>query len=104
MTEPHNPSSDDPAAKTHIDPALAGSTVFPQVLQTIGGYEVLEKLGAGGMDAVYRARQVPLGRIVALKVLPVQFIEDAETVSRFHHEAKIAASLTHGSGTGATRN
>ena len=57
---------------------------------------MLGKLGAGGMGAVYRARQVSLGRMVALKVLPAQFMEDAESVARFQREARVAASLNHG--------
>jgi serine/threonine protein kinase len=63
--------------------------------EVIGDFEVQTKLGAGGMGAVYRARQVSLGRMVALKVLPAHMIEDAESVSRFQREARVAASLSH---------
>jgi len=64
-------------------------------LETIGDYEVVDKLGQGGMGAVYRARQLSLGRLVALKVLPNQFGDDAEFIGRFQREAKVAATLNH---------
>ena len=63
--------------------------------ESIGDFEVLEKLGAGGMAAVYRARQRSLDRIVALKVLPAHLVKDAESVARFQREARVAASLSH---------
>ncbi|MEQ1859731.1 MAG: bifunctional serine/threonine-protein kinase/formylglycine-generating enzyme family protein [Chthoniobacteraceae bacterium] len=73
-----------------VEPALASDT-----LTTIGDFEILAKLGAGGMGAVYKARQVPLDRLVALKVLPSQFADDPEYIGRFQREAKVAASLHH---------
>ena len=63
--------------------------------QMIGDFEVLSKLGQGGMGAVYRARQISLDRQVALKLLPAAFEADAEFVTRFQREARIAASLSH---------
>jgi len=63
--------------------------------QTLGGYAVLEQLGAGGMGAVFKARQPVLDRIVALKVIAPQMAQDAEYVARFQHEAKSAARLNH---------
>jgi serine/threonine protein kinase len=65
------------------------------ILATIGEYEVIDKLGEGGMGAVYRARQTSLDRIVALKVLPEQAQLDPDSVSRFEREARVAARLTH---------
>lgn len=64
-------------------------------LETIGDFEVIGKLGQGGMGAVYRARQITLNRQVALKILPAQLEHDAEFVSRFQREGRIAASLNH---------
>lgn len=61
----------------------------------LGGYEVIQKLGAGGMGAVYLARQVSLDRNVALKTLHKQLALDAQLVSRFTREAYAAAQLTH---------
>lgn len=62
---------------------------------TLGGYEVLQKLGSGGMGAVYLARQISLDRNVALKTLHQQLAQDAQLVSRFTREAYAAAQLTH---------
>src|SRR5687768_18252221 len=61
----------------------------------VGSYEVIDKLGAGGMGEVYRARDSKLGREVALKVLPDQFVADADRLARFVREAQILASLNH---------
>lgn len=63
--------------------------------RTLAHYEVLEKIGQGGMGEVYRARDHKLGRDVALKVLPASFADDRERLARFEHEAKLLASLNH---------
>ncbi len=60
-----------------------------------GRYKVVDKLGEGGMGAVYRAVQEPLGREVALKVIAPALTVDADAVARFHREAKASSSLTH---------
>jgi serine/threonine-protein kinase len=61
----------------------------------MGEFEVLGKLGQGGMGAVYRARQISLDRQVALKLLPQHLEHDAEYVGRFQREARVAANLHH---------
>ena len=61
----------------------------------LGVYEVAEKIGAGGMGEVYRARDTKLDRDVALKVLPDLFANDPERLGRFQREAKALASLNH---------
>jgi len=71
----------------------AGGTPATQV---VGDFEVLGKLGQGGMGAVYRARQRSLDRQVALKILPATLEGDADFVARFQREARVAASLSHG--------
>ena len=62
---------------------------------TVSHYQILEKLGAGGMGEVYRARDTKLGRKVALKILPPQFSDDPERLARFQREAQVLASLSH---------
>ncbi len=62
---------------------------------TLGAYRVLEKIGAGGMGTVYLAKDVRLGRRVAVKVLPAQFAQDQELVRRFEQEARAASALNH---------
>jgi serine/threonine protein kinase len=61
---------------------------------TIGRYELLEKLGEGGMGVVYRAREVLLNRFAALKFLPDAGL-DEDRKRRFLHEAQVASSLNH---------
>ena len=58
-------------------------------------YEILEKIGNGGMATVYKARCHVLNRNVAVKVLKEEFTTDAEFVKRFNIEAQSAASLSH---------
>ncbi|MGD8331350.1 MAG: protein kinase [Acidobacteriota bacterium] len=62
---------------------------------TLGFYEIKEPLGAGGMGAVYRARDPRLERDVAIKVLPGDFATDPERLARFEREARLLAQLNH---------
>jgi serine/threonine protein kinase len=62
---------------------------------TLGPYEIVAPLGAGGMGEVYRARDPKLGRDVALKILPATFTTDPERLARFRREAQLLASLNH---------
>jgi serine/threonine-protein kinase len=61
----------------------------------IPGYDLLDKLGKGAMATVYRAKQLSLDRIVAVKVLPRRLSESPEFVERFYKEGKAAARLSH---------
>ena len=61
----------------------------------IGPYEILDKLGEGGMGEVYRARDTRLHRDVAIKVLPELFAKDPDRLERFEREAQVLASLNH---------
>jgi formylglycine-generating enzyme required for sulfatase activity/dienelactone hydrolase len=63
--------------------------------RTIGHYEIVEKIGEGGMGAVYKARDIHLDRSVALKMLPGEWVADAERKRRFALEAKAASALNH---------
>lgn len=58
-------------------------------------YEILEKIGAGGMSDVYKAKDQVLGRYVAVKILKQEFAEDVNFVTKFHTEAQSAAGLQH---------
>ena len=61
----------------------------------LGAYEILSLLGSGGTGEVYRARDVKLGRDVALKVLPTELTLDGDRLARFTREAQVLASLNH---------
>lgn len=61
----------------------------------IPGFEMQAKLGAGGMAEVWKARQISLDRIVAIKILSAQFSQESEDVRRFQQEAQAAAKLKH---------
>jgi serine/threonine-protein kinase len=61
----------------------------------IGRYEIIAHLATGGMGEVYKAKDVELGRVVALKVLPARLSENPNSVERFRREARNAAQLSH---------
>jgi serine/threonine protein kinase len=61
----------------------------------LGSYQVAAQIGAGGMGEVYRARDTKLARDVAIKVLPANFVNDPERLSRFQREARMLAALNH---------
>ncbi|ACY16126.1 serine/threonine protein kinase [Haliangium ochraceum] len=60
-----------------------------------GRYEILERIGEGGMGVVYKVRQVPIGRIIALKMLSQEMAQDPNWVKRFEREAKASSQLQH---------
>jgi len=61
----------------------------------LGGYRIEQQIGQGGMGVVYRAKNVALGRIYALKVLAPELAEDEQFRQRFQREMRIAASIDH---------
>lgn len=63
--------------------------------QQIPGYQVISKLGAGAMAAVFKAKQMSLDRIVAIKVLPRKFSGNRQFIERFYAEGRAAAQLNH---------
>ncbi len=62
---------------------------------TLGPYEILSPIGAGGMGEVYKARDTRLERIVAIKVLPEHVASDPDLKQRFEREARTVAALNH---------
>ncbi len=80
------------AAQKEILESVMDRGAIPRM---IGGYEILEELGTGGMGTTYRARQVNMDRIIALKVLSPMLSQDPEYVARFEREARMAARLNH---------
>lgn len=64
-------------------------------LRTLAHYEIVRRIGAGGMGEVYEARDLRLDRKVALKILPEAFASDSRRLRRFLQEARLAAQLSH---------
>jgi len=74
---------------------VSSPATTPTKLKEIAGFEILGKLGQGGMGAVFKARQKSLDRVVALKVLPPSIAKDAKFIERFQREARASAKLNH---------
>jgi eukaryotic-like serine/threonine-protein kinase len=100
----HPQLAGDPELVDKLRQLVAGGKQFPTSPppvpdippgRRIAGYEVLERLGEGGMGVVYRARQLALNKEVALKFIAVGRLADAELRRRFLDEAETAAGLEH---------
>ena len=63
--------------------------------QQLGAYKLIEKIGAGGMGEVWKAEDIRLGRVVAIKILPQAVAADTEAIARMRREARTAAQLYH---------
>ena len=91
-------SADDFLEQPALDPGatrLQPPTHPSLVGRRLSEYEITARIGAGGMGEVYRARDVKLGREVAVKVLPAPMASDAARIARFKREAQILATLNH---------
>ncbi|MCX7427825.1 MAG: protein kinase [Planctomycetia bacterium] len=99
------PEADDPfAAESQCDAALArakgmtepdAASAASLALGTLGEYRLLEKLGQGGMGTVYKALHTKLDRVVALKVIAKERMNDPQAVARFGREMKAIGQLDH---------
>src|SRR3954466_11379526 len=64
-------------------------------MRKIANFELLERIGQGGMGTVFKARQVSMDRIVALKILPPSMAKQKKFIERFVREARASARLNH---------
>src|SRR5437867_8467625 len=86
----------DPQSATVVLPSEAGDDLLQRLRLVLAGeYEVEQELARGGMAVVYRATEVGLGRVVALKVLPPDLGLTPRAVERFKREARMVAELDH---------
>jgi serine/threonine protein kinase len=81
-----------PGAVTSIGKSGKQQPVSPPV---IANFEIMNKIGQGGMGAVFRARQISMDRIVALKILPKRLASEPQFKERFIREARLSAKLNH---------
>jgi len=90
---------EDSFLETPAAAAVADTLLFHELKfsagQTVGRYEIVGQLGAGGMGEVYLAKDIDLGRKVAIKVLNKRYSLDAANIERFTREAKSASALDH---------
>ena len=80
---------------TDVQARIVSRATTSDEVQVIAGFELISKLGEGGMGSVYKARQISMDRLVALKTLAPHLAENREFTARFVREARTAAMLDH---------
>src|SRR5262245_60690164 len=92
---PVSPTASRAPARESTRPTRATHAGVPPALEGHPRYEILERLGSGGMGTVYKARHRLMDRVVALKVINPALVGWPEAVRRFRQEIRAAARLTH---------
>ena len=82
-----------PGGRNRTDEQVVAPRLSPGA--KLGAYEILSHIDSGGMGEVYKARDLRLGRVIAIKVLPAQLASDEHAKERFEREARTIASLQH---------
>ncbi len=91
------PPPPEPAPAVPAPPEPLGEQPVARLApgRMFGGYQLVDKIGQGGMGEVYKARQVSLDRVVAIKILSKALYDNDEFIKRFEREAKAIARITH---------
>jgi serine/threonine protein kinase/Tol biopolymer transport system component len=95
LDQPTSPTGLDGLTPSAVGQAMGFVAGADMTGRQFGAYRLRERIGAGGMGEVYRARDTRLGRDVAVKVLPPAFADDPDRIARFEREARVLASLDH---------
>src|SRR6185436_13563873 len=107
MAPPEEPSPETEPAPADLSTALTSPGGAPPAARGVFGpdplvgtvladrYEIVRRIGEGGMGAVYEARHTVIGKRVAVKVLLEKFLEKPELVARLLQEARLASSIGH---------
>src|SRR5436190_9952747 len=93
LDNPSNSATQIHEPKPEIGYTRVGDPLLNHILD--GKYQLISRLGAGGMGTVYRARRVHIGDEVAVKVLHTKYVAEHDAIERFRREARAAAQLRH---------